>query len=174
MATWCAELTHWKRPWCQERLRAGEGDDRRFRWLDGITNSVDMNVNQLREIVKDRETWYASVYGVKRSRTRLSDWTTKMVKPVWKTIWRVLKKLNVDLPYDLGIRLLGINWKELEAGSFPLDWNTADLQCCDSLRCTARWFHLICISKWFYMYTYIYTHTHTYTLFQILLQYRLL
>ena len=41
--------------------------------MDGITNSADMSVNKLREIVKDREAWYASVYGVKKSWTRLRD-----------------------------------------------------------------------------------------------------
>ena len=43
LANWCEELTHWKRPWCWQRLKAGgEGDDR-MRWLDGITDSVDMS-----------------------------------------------------------------------------------------------------------------------------------
>ena len=40
LATWCEELTHLKRPWCWERLNAGEGDDRMW-WLDGITDSMD-------------------------------------------------------------------------------------------------------------------------------------
>ena len=48
----------------------------RIRWLNGITNSLDMNLNKLLEIVKDREAWCAVVHEVKRSYTRLSDWTT--------------------------------------------------------------------------------------------------
>ena len=88
LATWCEELTHWKRPWCWERLRArGEGDDREWDdWMASLTRWTWVWVDSrswwwtgrpgvLWFMGLDREAWRAAVHGVTKSRTQLNDWT---------------------------------------------------------------------------------------------------
>ena len=80
------------------KMRRGQ---QRMRWLDSITNSMDMNLSKLWEIVEDRGAWCATVYGVSKNQTQLSNWTVTQQQLFWFMVPEphcLIDMLNIILP----------------------------------------------------------------------------